>query len=293
MPPVTPTTWTAADYERAAREYLESLPLEHFMESTPQGTQGRVTLAAFEQVHGQRADFQFFNELLIQYFHERRLRQVVPDNFAALSETTCRANGSFDLELEPTRPFRALEYVSKNNKRKDYKDSFRKYERELKVPYYLVFDPDEQDLRLYRHTGKRYVLTEPNAAGRLSIPEVEMEVGLLDGWVRFWYRGELLPLTDELRQQVEELRAQEEKARREAAKQTQRAERERKRAEKEKEPAQKEQERADAEKQRAEEAEQRASAAEAELARLRREIEQARQQPGKPTSRRTRRPQDE
>ena len=35
---------TAQDYERAAQEYLESLPLEHFMEGTTQSIQREITL---------------------------------------------------------------------------------------------------------------------------------------------------------------------------------------------------------------------------------------------------------
>ena len=46
-----------------------------------------------------------------------------------------------------------LEYVSKSSRRKDYDDNFDKYERDLKVPYYLTFYPDDQELTLYRHTG--------------------------------------------------------------------------------------------------------------------------------------------
>src|SRR5262249_23491721 len=81
-----------------------------------------------------------------------------------------------------------LEYVSKNNKRKDYEDNFRKYERELKVPYYLLFYPDNEELTLFHRRGSKYVSVKPNAAGRLAIPELELEVALLDGWVRFWFR---------------------------------------------------------------------------------------------------------
>jgi Uma2 family endonuclease len=46
--------------------------------------------------------------------------------------------------LAPAPPFWVLEYVSKDSERKDYTDRFRKYERELKVPYYLVFYPEDQ-----------------------------------------------------------------------------------------------------------------------------------------------------
>lgn len=64
-----------------------------------------------------------------------------------------------------------MEYVSPSNYRKDYVDSFRKYERELKVPYYLIFNPDRLELDLHRLDGNRYQRVAANAQGRLSIPE--------------------------------------------------------------------------------------------------------------------------
>ena len=91
--------------------------------------------------------------------------------------------------------------------RKDYEDSFEKYER-LKVTYYLVFYPDSQDLTLFHHQGEKYVSKKPNRRGRLAIPELDMEVGLLDGWVRYWFKGELLPLPADLQRDLDETRRQ-------------------------------------------------------------------------------------
>jgi hypothetical protein len=91
-----------------------------------------------------------------------------------------------------------MEYVSKSNKRKDYEESFRKYERELKVPYLLMFYPDNQELTVYRHNGRKYVTVKPNEREHYAVSEVEIEVALLDGWVRYWYQGQLLPLPAEL-----------------------------------------------------------------------------------------------
>src|SRR5262249_39294801 len=52
----------------------------------------------------------------------------------------------------------------------------------------------------------RYLPVEANAQGRLMLPEIEVEVGLLDGWTRFWFRGELILLPDELHAQAHEER---------------------------------------------------------------------------------------
>ena len=50
-----------------------------------------------------------------------------------------------------------------------YDDNVQKYEHDLKVPYYLLFQPDVQELTLYRHTGRKYVSVKPNAAERYAI----------------------------------------------------------------------------------------------------------------------------
>src|SRR5262249_48028883 len=92
--------------------------------------------------------------------------------------------------------------------RKDYEDNFRKYERELKVPYYLVFYPDNQELTLYRLKGRSYRAVPPNEHGRHPIPELNLEIGLLEEWVRFWYQGELLPLPGDLQRELDETRRQ-------------------------------------------------------------------------------------
>jgi hypothetical protein len=101
-----------------------------------------------------------------------------------------------------------LEYVSKTNHRKDYEASFHKYERELKVPYYLVFYPEVGELTLYRHNKRKYVTAKPNERGRYPVPDLDLELGLLNGWVRFWYQGDLLPLPADLQRDLDEAREQ-------------------------------------------------------------------------------------
>jgi Uma2 family endonuclease len=208
-PTMTLTSW---DYDRAAEEYLKSLPLEHFMEATPQATQREITVESFALLKTHRPDVHYFNELLVQYLFQGRLRQVVPDNMAILSDEPRQAWTNYAVELEPVPPFWVLEYVSPSSRRKDYEESFRKYEQELKVPYCLLFDPERQDLRMYRHDGGHYVQLEQDADGRYAVPELDLQVGLLDGWVRLWYRDHLLELPAELQrrlvQQAEQLRTQ-------------------------------------------------------------------------------------
>lgn len=192
-----------AKYYRAAQRYLRALPLEHFMESTPQAKQREITLESLALVEAQRSDVHVFNELLVQYpLPEGKLGQVVPDNMVVIYDGKIRAKGSYDLALQSARPFWMLEYVSQGSRRKDYQDNMRRYFRELKVPYYLLFEPEPAVMILYRRTRGRYVLVEANEHGRCEVPELEIEVALLDGWVRFWYRGKLLPLPGEMLQEL-------------------------------------------------------------------------------------------
>ena len=80
-----------------------------------------------------------------------------------------------------------------------------KYEHELKIPYYLLFAPDQQEMTLFHHDGRRYQTVLPDAHGRTAIPDLELEVGLLDNWVRYWFQAKLLPLPGELQTSVDSL----------------------------------------------------------------------------------------
>ncbi len=206
MPTEIPRALLQVRYYQAAQEYLRNLPPEHFMEATPQATQRKITLESLDLVHVRRPDIQLFNELLVQYPLPRRKRpgQVVPDNMVVVHPEPIKAEGSYDVPLQPVRPFWVLEYVSKSSRRKDYDDNMRKYERELMVPYYLLFVPDEQEITLYRMVAERYVSVLPDANGHYALPELELAIGLLAGWVRFWFRGDLLPLPEQWQQLLDE-----------------------------------------------------------------------------------------
>jgi Uma2 family endonuclease len=195
-------------YEAAAQEYLRSLTLEHFREALSQATQRKTTLASLALVRARQPEVHVFNEMLVQWERqgERRPGQVCPDNMIVISKKPLRAVSSYNVPLEPARPFWMLEYVSNANKRKDYDDNFDKYEKELKVPYYLIFYPDNQELTLYHLKGKKYASVKPNRRGRYAIPELDLEVALVHGWVRFWYEGELLPLPAELQRELDDAR---------------------------------------------------------------------------------------
>jgi Uma2 family endonuclease len=207
VPPGLDLKRTQALYELAEQRYLEALPLEHFMESTPHATQRKITLESFDLIHAKRADIQCFNELLVQYpppgQDPEKPAQVVPDNMVVIHSQPIQATGSFNTPLQPARPFLMLEYVSKSSKRKDYDDNYTKYEQDLQVPYYLTFYPDADEMTLYRLKEQKYHAVRPNEHGRYPIAELELEAALHEGWVRFWFRGKLLPLPAELQRELD------------------------------------------------------------------------------------------
>ena len=193
-------------YDWAADRYLQSLPLEHFMESTEQSMQREITLESLALVRAIRPEFQVFSELLIQYpipgEDPDEPARVVPDNMVILWPKPLPPLKSFHVPNQKARPTLVMEYISQSNRRKDYEDNCKKYERDLKVPYYLVFDPEKQELSVFHLRRGKYVAVVANAASRLAIPELELEVAIVDRWVRFWHRGELLALPGELSNQL-------------------------------------------------------------------------------------------
>ena len=195
-------------YERAERHYLKSLPLEHFMESTPQATQRKITLESFDLIHVSRPDIQCFNELCVIYPIPGQdvdvPGKVVPDNMVVIHDKPIVADGSYMTPHQPVGPLLVLEYVSKASARKDEEVSYTKYEKELNVPFYLLFYPDADELTLFKLRDGKYITVRPNAQGRYTIPELELEVGLLGKWMRYWFRGELLPLSGDLLKERDE-----------------------------------------------------------------------------------------
>lgn len=277
MSPSTPRKLLAVSFAQAAADYARNLPLEHFMEAAAQGRQREITLESLALVKAHRPDVQVFNELLVQYRRrgQREIVQVVPDNMVIIHPEPVKAEGSFDVPLQhPSKPFWMLEYVSRSNRRKDYEDSFKKYERDLKVPYYLLFYPEDQELTLYRHNGRKYVTVRPNEQDRYPIAELQLEIGLLDGWARYWYQGTLLPLPAELLRDLQEERRLREVYR-------QQAEQERQRAERSEQDAEEQRQRAEQSEQRAEQERQMRLALEQELERLRSQGNRGRNRPAR------------
>src|SRR5262249_29566767 len=172
-----------------ALDHFRHLDLDGFNEATTQAQQRRITLQSLELLHGQRPDVQVFNKLLVQYpqSDDEGPGQVVPDNMVVLSQTPIDVEASYDVPLQPAAPFWVLEYLPPGTRRRN-SANFGAYEKTLQVAYFLVSKPDTRTLRLHHHTGKKYVTVKPNEHGRCAIAELDLEVGLLDGWVRYWYK---------------------------------------------------------------------------------------------------------
>jgi hypothetical protein len=197
-----PTVFDPEWYALAAMEYSRTLTDEDHMEGTAQATQRKIKLESMDVVRVSRPDVQTFNELLIQYpkpgAGKRHVASVCPDNMIVVHPEPIVADGSYALEHQPVGPLVVLEYVSKSNGRKDFERNMILYEKDVKVPYFLVFYPDVQELNLYKLTRGKYRSVVPGRDGRRAIPELELGVALRDEWVRYWFRGELVPLPEEL-----------------------------------------------------------------------------------------------
>jgi hypothetical protein len=110
------------------------------------------------------------------------------------------------------------------------------YEQILKVPTYVIFEPNGGNLEVYQLAAGRYALVPPTEDKRYWLADVNLFLGSWQGekegrtgyWLRWWdAAGALLPWAVE---QVEQQQQQLEQERQRAEQERQRAEQERKRA---------------------------------------------------------------
>jgi hypothetical protein len=209
----------AERYRQEALEYCR----EHMdgpapPETVSQGTQRKTTLSSLSLLKAHRSDVHYFNELLVRYPRagQRQKGEVVPDNMVFVHDGPLDVDDVYDTAAQPARPFWVLDYTSDVWPRKSYAKSFDKYERDLKVPYVLTFETEKRELALHRHAGAKYARVKPNARDRYPLEELELEVALLDGWVRFWFRGDLLLLPAEMYRETKDRQGREDAERRTA-----------------------------------------------------------------------------
>jgi Uma2 family endonuclease len=125
------------------------------------------------------------------------------------------------------------------------------YEKILKVPTYVTYDPYEPSLEVRCLENGQYVGQQADENGRFWIPELELFLGTWQGerlcqvtnWLRWWdTEGNMLLWSSE-RAEQERQRAEQESQR--AEQESQRAEQESQRAEQESQRAEQERQRAD------------------------------------------------
>ena len=99
-----------------------------------------------------------FSELLIQYpvpgEDPNEPARAVPDNMVIVWPKPLAPLKAFHTPLNKTRTHVSPGAFSQSNRRKDYDDNYEKYERDLKVPYYLVFDLESQTWGVSSREGK-------------------------------------------------------------------------------------------------------------------------------------------
>jgi hypothetical protein len=228
MSTVPQNLYTLQQYEEAARAYQARLTYKDKMESLDQATQRQITVVSLAQVHLRRADVHVFSDLLVQYHvgAARKIHRVVPDNFVVVHDGPIDLDRrlAMHLRLHPgLQIYWTMEYISRESKQKDRETNFRKYERELKVPYYLIFDPDAQELVLWRLIEGRYVSVKPNAQERYEVEELNLAVAIHEGWVRYWHEGKLIPVTEEMTRDLDAANHRANKAEERAGKAEERA----------------------------------------------------------------------
>jgi Uma2 family endonuclease len=238
-------------------------------------------------------------DINLYYDSRKTLWYKRPDWFVSLgvahSATIQEMRWSYVIWQETVSPFLVVELLSPGTEDEDLGQTLRivdqpptkweVYERILRVPYYVVFDRDVNQLRLFKLSGITYEEIAIQQA-RFWLPEIELGLGVWDGvyqgtrgrWLR-WYTAEQSWVPTPREQAEQEAQRAEQEAQR-AEQEAQRAEQEAQRAEQEAQRAEQEAQRAEQEAQRAEQeaqrAEQEAQRAEQEAQRAERLAEQLR-----------------
>jgi Uma2 family endonuclease len=188
-----------------------------------------------------------------------------PDWFAALGVSRLYEGRDSRLSYvtwyEGIAPFVVVELLSPGTEKEDLGETTRRsadepppkwevYERILRVPYYVVFSREADEMRVFKLNGGGYSEVSGHG-GKFWMPQAELGLGLWHGsykgierlWLR-WYDAEgnwiqtdaeraeqERQRAEEARQQAEEARQHAEEARQEKEDALQQAERERQRAE--------------------------------------------------------------
>lgn len=190
------------------------------MESARHRQQGNLLLETLNLLWQGRDDFYAGGSMFL-YFSETQVKKNQfrgPDFFLVL-RTTRRERKAWVLWKEDGQaPDLVVELLSPSTEAMDRGPKMRVYEQLLRVPDYILYDPWTGTLEAYRLLHGSYAPLQPDADGRLSLPQLGLSLAIWHGiyqmieapWLR-WYtmEGELLPTEAEARLQVEQRAAAE------------------------------------------------------------------------------------
>ena len=144
---------------------------------------------------------------------------------------------SYVLWQEAVRPLVLIEYASGDGSEErdttPYRGKFWVYEQAIAAGYYAIYEVKKAAVELFKLDAGRYCAVAANAAGRLPLEPLGVELGIWQGtyrgmelpWLRVWdaATGQMLPTaedraeTERLRAETERLRAETERLRAEGA----------------------------------------------------------------------------
>ena len=182
---------TFEDYEREARDCIKNLPAGYPVSHPKQAKQREITNAAFALMRVVHKDFHYFSRLRVNYSRGDELRRIAPDNIISFGFASHTSGGNCAIGGNRCSLLAAFTYDCFSPPEESRQD-FCVFEKELAVPYYVLFYPLHQSLRLYIHNGKNYDLASPNKKLKYEIPELNIELALHNGWLRIWFNNELL-----------------------------------------------------------------------------------------------------
>lgn len=186
-------------YQHAAEEFRALRPKQELIEGVSQSTQSRITQDSLTVLRRRHPGFTVFGELMIVYDEAGKLKHITPDNAVALVPEDDPRRQSWNWEYEGRSLLVVFDSLAR---REDYPAALKVYEQ-LRIPYCVEVDLEAKSV-IVRHFNGRLTPMASDPHGRYEIPELNIKLGLFDGWLRFWHQDRLLPIAEEQDEQLEE-----------------------------------------------------------------------------------------
>jgi len=131
-----------------------------------------------------------WGNMFLYYVKGNIKKNVSPDVFVARVADKHKYRPTFKTWEEKSKPRLVVEVTSKKTKKEDLNDKFAKYQDELKVPEYFLFDPTgdylkKQRLRGYRLRNGKYVPIK-EVDGRLPSKVLGLHLEAVGDELRLW-----------------------------------------------------------------------------------------------------------